>query len=314
MQENDNIAEQAIRQKSVQHRPVYRSRQSYALGRMGGRTLLYLIVALGAAASMLPFFWTVVSSGKTIAELYRYPPTFWPESPQFVANYVEVWNVVPFGRWMVNTTWVTVWAFLGGTLSSAIVAYGFSRFRFPGRELFFFVTLATMMLPVEVTLIPTYLLFNKLRWLDTYYPLIMPFWLGGGAFNIFLMRQFMLGIPVDLDEAAKIDGASSWRVLWQIILPLCKPALATLATLGFIANWNNFLGPLIFLKTESKYTVAVGLRYLQSAVAGGSAVVSRPQDHLLMAAALMVALPCLILFFVGQKYFVQGIVTTGIKG
>ncbi|MCB0105634.1 MAG: carbohydrate ABC transporter permease, partial [Caldilineaceae bacterium] len=113
---------------------------------------------------------------------------------------------------------------------------------------------------------------------------------------------------------AKIDGASSWRVLWQIILPLCKPALATLATLGFITNWNNFLGPLIFLKTESKYTVAVGLRYLQSAVAGGSAVVSRPQDHLLMAAALMVALPCLILFFVGQKYFVQGIVTTGIKG
>lgn len=124
----------------------------------------------------------------------------------------------------------------------------------------------------------------------------------------------MLGIPFDLDEAAKIDGASSWRVLWQIIIPLCKPALATLATLGFITNWNSFLGPLIFLKTESKYTVAVGLRYLQSAVAGGSAVVSRPQDHLLMAAALMVALPCLILFFVGQKYFVQGIVTTGIKG
>lgn len=308
------MAEQVIRQQTVQHRPIYRSSRSYALGRIGGRTLLYLIVAIGAAASMMPFFWTVVSSGKTITELYRYPPTFWPESPQFVANYVEVWNVVPFGRWMVNTAWVTVWALVGGTLSSAIVAYGFSRFRFPGRELFFFVTLATMMLPVEVTLIPTYLLFNKLRWLDTYYPLIIPAWLGGGAFNIFLMRQFMLGIPVDLDEAAKIDGASSWRVLWQIILPLCKPALATLATLGFIANWNNFLGPLIFLKTESKYTVAVGLRYLQSAVAGGSAVVSRPQDHLLMAAALMVALPCLILFFVGQKYFVQGIVTTGIKG
>jgi len=308
------MAEQAIRQQNVQQRPVYRSGRSYALGRIGGRTLLYAIVAIGAAASMMPFFWTVVSSGKTITELYRYPPTFWPESPQFVANYVEVWNVVPFGRWMLNTTWVTFWALLGGTLSSAIVAYGFSRFRFPGRELFFFVTLATMMLPVEVTLIPTYLLFNKLKWLDTYYPLIIPAWLGGGAFNIFLMRQFMLGIPFDLDEAAKIDGASSWRVLWQIILPLCKPALATLATLGFITNWNNFLGPLIFLKTESKYTVAVGLRYLQSAVAGGSAVVSRPQDHLLMAAALMVALPCLILFFVGQKYFVQGIVTTGIKG
>lgn len=278
------------------------------------RTLFYLVVAIGAVVSMFPFVWTVMSSGKTIAELYRYPPTFWPEAPQFISNYVEVWNTVPFGRWLLNSFWVTSWALLGGTLSAAIVAYGFSRFRFPGRELFFFITLSTMMLPAEVTLIPTYLLFKEFKWIDTYYPLIVPAWFGGGAFNIFLMRQFMLSIPFDLDEAAKIDGASSWRILWQLILPLCKPALATLATLGFISNWNNFLGPLIFLNSEEKYTVVVGLRYLQSAVAGGSAVVSRPQDHLLMAAALMVALPCLILFFVGQKYFVQGIVTTGIKG
>lgn len=278
------------------------------------RTLFYLIVALGAIISMFPFVWTVMSSGKTIAELYRYPPTFWPESPQFIANYVEVWNTVPFGRWLLNSFWVTFWALLGGTLSAAIVSYGFSRFRFPGRDLFFFITLSTMMLPAEVTLIPTYLLFKQFDWIDTYNPLIIPAWFGGGAFNIFLMRQFMMSIPFDLDEAAKIDGASSWRILWQIILPLCKPALATLATLGFIGNWNNFLGPLIFLNSEEKYTVVVGLRYLQSAVAGGSAVVSRPQDHLLMGAALMVALPCLILFFIGQKYFVQGIVTTGIKG
>ena len=263
---------------------------------------------------MFPFIWTVMSSGKTIAELYRYPPTFWPESPQFIANYIEVWNTVPFGRWLLNSFWVTFWALVGGTISAAIVAYGFSRFRFPGRDLFFFITLSTMMLPAEVTLIPTYLLFKQFDWIDTYHPLIVPAWFGGGAFNIFLMRQFMMSIPFDLDEAAKIDGASSWRILWQIILPLAKPALATLATLGFIGNWNNFLGPLIFLNSEEKYTVVVGLRYLQSAVAGGSAVVSRPQDHLLMGAALMVALPCLILFFVGQKYFVQGIVTTGIKG
>lgn len=311
------MAEQAMQpnpvERAVQHRPSRRA-SSYTASRIGGRTLLYLVVFIGAVASMLPFFWTVVSSGKTINELYRYPPTFWPESPQFIANYIEVWTVVPFGRWLFNTAWVTFWALIGGTLSAAIVAYGFARFRFPGRDIFFFVTLGTMMLPVEVTLIPTYLLFNELRWLDTYYPLIIPAWFGGGAFNIFLMRQFILGIPFDLDEAARIDGANSWRILWQLILPLCKPALATLATLGFITHWNSFLGPLIFLKTESKYTVVVGLRYLQSAVAGGSAVVSRPQDHLLMGAALMVALPCLILFFVGQKYFVQGIVTTGIKG
>lgn len=282
--------------------------------RLGQYSIVYVLLIVGAIASMIPFFWTVISSGKTINELYYYPPTFWPESPQFIANYTEIWQVVPFGRWLVNTTYVTGMALLGTVISATIVAYGFSRFRFPGRDTFFFITLSTLMLPVEVTLIPTYLLFQKFGWIDTFFPLIVPAWFGGGAFNIFLMRQFMMGIPFDLDEAATIDGASSWRVLWQILVPLCKPAIATLATLGFIANWNNFLGPLIFLNTESKYTVAVGLRYFQSSVAGGSAVVSRPQDHLLMGAALMVALPCLILFFIGQKYFVQGIVTTGIKG
>lgn len=137
---------------------------------------------------------------------------------------------------------------------------------------------------------------------------------GGGAFNIFLMRQFMLSIPTDFDEAAKIDGANSFRILWQIILPLCKPAIATMATLGFIGAWNNFMAPLIFLNTETKYVLAVGLRYFQSAVAGGAGAVLRPQDHLLMGASLFMALPCLVLFFLAQKYFVQGIVTTGIKG
>ncbi len=278
------------------------------------RILVYLLVALGATASMVPFVWTFLSSGKDISELYRYPPTFWPDQIKFAENYAEIFTVVPFARWFANTVYVTVLSLAGTILSATLVAYGFARFRFPGRDPFFFVTLSTIMLPVEVTLIPTYLLFKDFGWIDTYYPLIVPLWFGGGAFNIFLMRQFMLNIPFDLDEAAKLDGASSWRILWQIIVPLCKPAIATMATLGFIANWNNFLGPLIFLNTESKYTVAVGLRYFQSAVAGGAGAVSRPQDHLLMGAAIMVALPCLILFFLGQKYFVQGIVTTGIKG
>jgi len=276
--------------------------------------LLYLIVVIGAFISMVPFVWTFLSSGKDITELYRYPPTWWPEHLRFAENYVEIFKVVPFAQWFVNTVYVTALSLIGMILSATIVAYGFSRFRFPGRDFFFFVTLSTLMLPTEVTLIPTYLLFKNFNWIDTYYPLIVPVWFGGGAFNIFLMRQFMLNIPFDLDEAAKIDGANSWRILWQIMIPLCKPAIATMATLGFIGSWNNFLGPLIFLNTESKYTLAVGLRYFQSAVAGGAGAVSRPQDNLLMGAALMVALPCLILFFLGQKYFVQGIVTTGIKG
>lgn len=286
----------------------------YRFGRFSQRTLIYLLVIIGAAISMIPFFWTVVSSGKDISELYRYPPTWWPEQMLFARNYAEIFDVVPFARWLFNTAVITILSLVGTIVSATLVAYGFARFRVPGKELFFFITLSTMMMPVEVTLIPTYLLFKEFKWIDTWYPLWAPSWFGGGAFNIFLMRQFMMNIPFDLDEAAKLDGASSWRILWQIMVPLCKPAIATLATLGFISNWNNFLGPLIFLNSEEKYTVAVGLRYFQSAVAGGAGAVSRPQDHLLMGAALMVALPCLILFFIGQKYFVQGIVTTGIKG
>jgi ABC-type glycerol-3-phosphate transport system permease component len=282
--------------------------------RLTWRTLFYVLVIIGAVASMLPFFWTVVSSGKNVNELYRYPPSMWPETPRFIENYTQILTDYPFGRWFLNSFFVTFMALLGTIISATLVAYGFARFRVPGRDIFFFVTLATIMLPVEVTLIPTYLLFKEFGWIDTYYPLIVPAWFGGGAFNIFLMRQFILGIPYDLDEAAKLDGASSWRILWQIIVPLCKPAIATMATLGFIGYWNDFLYPLIFLNSEEKYVVAVGLRYLQSAVTQGSGAVSRPQDHLLMGAALMVAAPCLILFFLGQRYFIQGIVTTGIKG
>lgn len=302
------IEQNAMRQTA----PVIRSTNARIL-RVGRWTLLYLIVLIGSVVSMFPFVWTVLSSGKEVSELYRYPPTLWPETIRFVENYQEVWAQVPFGQWLLNTAYVTVMALIGTVLSASIVAYSFARFRYPGRELFFMITLSTLMLPVEVTLIPTYLLFKNLGWLDTFNPLIVPSWFGGGAFNIFLMRQFIMSIPFDLDEAAKIDGASSFRVFWQIIAPLCKPALATMATLGFIGHWNSFLGPLVFLNSPEKYLVAVGLRYFQSGVAQGAAV-ARPQDHLLMAAALMVALPCLILFFAAQKYFVQGIVMSGIKG
>ena len=285
----------------------------WRLSQITTRTVIYLLVILGALASMGPFYWTVISSGKNIQEMYRYPPSLWPGSSHYWENYQEIFRIVPYARWTYNTIYVTVLSLIGTVISATLVAYGFARFRFPGRDAFFFLTLATIMLPAEVTLIPTYLLFKNFKWIDTYYPLIVPSWFGGGAFNIFLMRQFLLTIPMDMDEAARIDGAGSWRILWQIILPLCKPAIATMATLGFIGNWNNFLGPLIFLNTEAKYTLAVGMRYFQSAVAQGTAV-SKPQDHLLMGAAFMMTLPCLILFFLAQKYFVQGIATTGIKG
>jgi ABC-type glycerol-3-phosphate transport system permease component len=281
-------------------------------GRRAGIAGFYVLLTVLSIVSMFPFVWTFVSSGKAVSELYQIPPSLWPISPRFVENYVEIWTRVPFGRWLWNTLFVTVVSLIGTVISASLVGYSFARFRYPGRDILFLITLGTLMLPVEVTLIPQYLLFKNLGWLDTFLPLIVPAWLGGGAFNIFLMRQFIMNIPYDLDEAARIDGASSWRVFWQILMPLCKPALATMATLGFITHWNNFLAPLIFISSESNYMVAVGLRYFASGLQGQAA--ARPQDHLLMGAALMVALPCLILFFVAQKYFVQGIVMSGIKG
>jgi ABC-type glycerol-3-phosphate transport system permease component len=276
-------------------------------------TLIYAVVVAGSAVSMFPFVWTFFSSGKEPGELYRLPPTLWPANPQWIQNYETVWQLIPFGQWLVNTAFVTAVDLTGTVISASLVAYAFARFRFPGRDLFFLLCLSTLMLPTEVTLIPQYLLFKNLGWIDTYWPLIVPVWLGGGAFNIFLMRQFILSIPLDLDEAAKIDGASSLRIFAQILMPLCKPALATMAALGFIGFWNWFLAPLVFLNSPEKYLVAVGLRYFNVGAAQGQQA-AKPQDHLLMAAALMIALPCLILFFVAQKYFVQGIVMTGIKG
>jgi ABC-type glycerol-3-phosphate transport system permease component len=280
---------------------------------VGRRSLIYAVVAVGSLISMFPFVWTFLSSGKDPAELYRIPPTLWPNSPQWVENYQMVWQLIPFGQWMLNTAFVTAVDLVGTVLAASLVAYSFARFRYPGRDILFLLCLSTLMLPTEVTLIPQYLLFKNLGWIDTYWPLIVPVWLGGGAFNIFLMRQFIMSIPFDLDEAAKIDGASSLRIFAQILLPLCKPALATMAALGFIGFWNWFLAPLVFLNSPEKYLVAVGLRYFNVGAAQGQQA-AKPQDHLLMAASLMVALPCLILFFVAQKYFVQGIVMTGIKG
>lgn len=299
----------------VGQRTLARTKRSSSarVTRLSSWVLIYAIVILGSVMSMFPFVWTFLSSGKAVGELYRIPPSLWPQSPQWVENYRTVWQLIPFGQWLMNTAFITAVDLVGSIISASVVAYSFARFRYPGREIFFLLCLSTLMLPTEVTLIPQYLLFKNLHWIDTYYPLIVPIWLGGGAFNIFLMRQFIMSIPFDLDEAAKIDGASSFRIFVQIIIPLCKPALATMAALGFIGFWNWFLAPLVFLNSPEKYLVAVGLRYFNVGAAQGEQA-AKPQDHLLMAASLMVALPCLILFFVAQKYFVQGIVMTGIKG
>ncbi len=281
------------------------------LRRHAGRALLYVLVVGAAVLFTLPFLWTILSSLKTPAELFTYPPVWLPAKPQ-PRNYAEVFNRVTFARWLANSALIALASTVGAVISSALVGYSFARFRYPGRDLLFMITLSTMMLPIEVTLIPLYLLFTKIGWLDSYKPLIVPSFFGGGAFLIFLMRQFFMSIPKDLDEAARIDGASYLRIFAQILLPLSVPALATAAILTFMGQWDSFLYPFIFLNDKLKYTVAIGIRYFQ-AVAGNADSMEHT-EHLLMAASIMMTAPIILLFFLAQRFFVRGIVMSGIKG
>ena len=291
-------------------------RQTVARTRAAGglrfdRLILYGVAVVLVLLLTWPFFWAVSSSLKDAGEIYIRPPRWIPESPRFI-NYVEVWDVVPFGRFLYNSLLVTILSMIGQVASATAVAYGFARFRFPGRGLLFGLALATLMLPREVTIIPLYLMFREIGWIDTLYPLIVPYWFasGAGAFTIFLMRQFFMTIPYEYDQAAQIDGASSWWIFWRVILPLAKPALATATIFAFLSHWNDFWGPLIFLNNPDNFTLPLGLRWLQSTPAD----LGRPKEHLLLAAAIMATTPILVIYFCAQKYFVQGIVMSGIKG
>lgn len=287
--------------------PGYNLRVTAA--RVGRRALLYALTLALSAIFVYPLAWTFGSSLKTPDEMFIYPPTLFPASPQ-LGNYVQVMETVPFGQWFLNTVVVVVAATTGTVISAAMVSYSFARFRYRGREVLFLITLTTMMLPSQVTLVPQFIIFYKLGWIDTIKPLWVPHWFGGGAFFIFLMRQFFLSLPRDLDEAAIIDGANRLHVFFRILLPLTKPALATMTVISFMNNWSDFLGPLIYLNTPRKFTLAVGLQYFKS-VEGQS---YEPTEHLLMTACVLTVLPALLVFFAAQRYFVQGIVMTGIKG
>ena len=271
--------------------------------------LLYAVTLFLGLIFMFPFFWAVSSSLKKPEEIITYPPTWLPETPQW-RNYARVMEKVPFLLWVRNSVVVVVLSTSGALLSSSIVAYSFARFQYRGRDLIFLLTLGTMMLPAQITLIPQFVLFHKMGWINTIKPLWVPAWFGGGAFDIFLLRQFILSLPQDLDEAAVIDGANYAHIFVRIILPLCAPALATVAVLTFIGGWNDFLGPLIYLNTRDKFTLAVGLSYFQNLPEQPGI----PMQHLLMAASVLAITPILIIFFTSQRYFVQGIVLSGIKG
>lgn len=267
---------------------------------------VFLTLCAGAAVVLLPFFWMVSTALKQPEQVYVAPPIWIPIPPQF-GNFWEALTRVPFHRYALNTFVIVALVMIGTLFSCSFAAYGFARLQAPGKDLIFMLVLATLMLPGAVTLVPTYLMFNALGWVDTFLPLVVPAFFGS-AFYIFLLRQFYMTIPNELEDAAKIDGASVYRIWWSIMLPLSQPVLATVAVFTFVATYNDFFTPLIYLSNEDNYTIAVALSFFQGSPRIG------PQMHLLMAAVTMSILPPLLLFLAAQRYFVRGIVMSGIKG
>ena len=264
-----------------------------------------LLIGVGALF-FLPFFWLVITSLKPMDQVFTAPPTWIPAPIQW-HNYPDALTspAFPFARLMGNTLFYVVLSTTGITVSSTVVAYAFARLQFPGRDMLFAVTLATMMLPYIVLLIPTYILFQRFGWVGSYAPLIVPTFFGN-AFNIFLLRQFMMTIPWDLSESARVDGAGDFTILWRIMVPLLKPALMVVGVFHFMYAWNDFLGPLIYLDDATKYPLVLGLYAFQRR--------HTVDWNLMMAAALATTAPLIALFFVAQRYFVEGIALTGLKG
>lgn len=265
-----------------------------------------LVIIAGAAIIVLPLAWMVSTSLKKQMEVFVLPPKWIPAPPQW-GNYAEVFEGAPFDRYLLNSAIITGSCVVGNLISCSLAAYGFARLRFPGRDLFFVLILSTMMLPESMTLIPRFIIFEKLDWLNSFKPMIVPSFFGG-AFQIFLLRQFFRTIPVDLEDAARLDGAGTFRIFATIVLPLSKPALVTAAIFTFIFTWNDFLRPLLYLNREDLYTVSIGLLNFTGSNRVG------PQMHLLMAASFLATIPVLIVFLLAQRLFVKGIVFSGIKG
>lgn len=271
-----------------------------------GRILTHLTLIAGGLLMLVPFFWLVSSSLKAPYQIYVFPPQWIPD-PILWRNYVEVFEAVTVWRYTVNTLIITTFGTLGLVLSSALAAYSFARLRFKGRDFVFGTILSTVMLPFVVTMIPLYILFSRLGWVGTYLPLIVPDWFGG-PITIFLLRQFFRTIPMELEDAARIDGASRPRIFASVILPLSRPALTVVTVLAFLNHWNDFLGPLIYLPKRDMYTLALGLNALQYFEGG------LDWTHYVMVLATLMVLPVVIVYFLAQRALVEGIVLTGLKG
>ncbi len=273
-----------------------------------GNLFVYAFLLLAATGFLLPLVYMFGTSVKQPGTEFIWPPIIIPDTFHW-ENYAKVFTLAPFLRYFANSLFISTASTVGAVLSASMAAFAFARLNFPGRNLLFWLMLASMMVPMQVTLIPLFIIFSKIGWIGTYLPVIVPSFFGGAAWAIFMLRQFFMTIPRDLIEAAEIDGASPFRIFWLLVLPLSRPALATVSVLFFMNTWNDFLSPLIFLRNRELLTVPVALSAFQSA--GGYLA---GQWTILMAATVLSIIPIFILFLVAQRYFVRGVVLSGLKG
>jgi ABC-type glycerol-3-phosphate transport system permease component len=258
---------------------------------------------------LVPFLWMLLTSLKDESQAYQLPPQWIPSELVWNNYYVAVFGYFNFIRYAMNSITITTGVLLGRLITASLVAFGFARIRFVGRGVLFILVLSGLMVPHQVTIVPLYIIFKELGWLNTYLPLIVPTWLGGGAFYIFLLRQFLLGISTEIDDAAKIDGCNWFDIYWRISMPLIKPALAAVAIFSFLQTWDDFFGPLIFLRSNDLFTLPIGLHFYSE----GSAS-SRPVITVAMAATTLIMTPPLAVFVAAQRYFIRGVVFNGLKG
>ena len=268
------------------------------------RSLLLAILLTISVMFILPFFWMLMTSLKAPVELMKWPPGWFPDTFRW-QNYEEAVTYIPFFRYVGNTMVITLGSIVGVLISCPMVAYGFSHINWPGRDVLFVVMLMTIMIPFPVTMLPLYVLFARIGWINTYLPLVLPLFFGV-PFYIFLLRQFFMTIPGELTDAARIDGASEPRIYLQLILPLTKPALATVVLFQFLSSWSDFLGPLLYLRDSDMFTIAVGLQMFHSE--------HDTEFHLLMAASTALTAPIIVIFYMVQRTFIQGIALTGLHG
>lgn len=285
------------------------SRTNVALRRHVERFLLYALLIILSFLFALPFLWMISSALKDNVQTYTVPPIWIPRPARF-QNFPEALTFLPFGLYALNTLRIAIPATIGAVISCSIVAYGFARLRWSWREPLFFLCIATMMIPFQVRMIPLFITFKQFGWINTFLPLIVPAWFGSPYF-IFLLRQFFRSIPEDLTDAAKIDGCGELRTLWSVILPLAKPALAVVALFSIINEWNDYLGPLIYINDANKFPIALGLQQLRVTSTSATATLLWPY---LMAASTATIIPILVLFFFAQRTFIEGITLTGVKG